>query len=276
MQLAHAGGDLEAPHSTRFAFEQAVAAGATALELDVQLTADGALVVQHDDTVDKTTDASGPVADLTLAEIQALDNAYWFSPACWPCQDRPVDEYVYRGVRTGAVAPPDGFSPDDFRVPTFREIAEAFPSLPLDVEIKGSGEAAAATAAALASEIAELGRADSVLVVSFDDEVVDAFHALAPDVEVSPGLQRLTAWFLDGAELDPMFRVLQVPPTQGEIQVVSAELVQRIHGEGRVVWVWADDAATQDTEEFYAQLIELGVDGIIAGRPGELADALPP
>ncbi len=94
--------------------------------------------------------------------------------------------------------------------------------------------------------------------------------------QVSPGLQRLTAWFLDGAELDPMFRVLQVPPTQGEIQVVSAELVQRIHSEVGVVWVWADNAATQDTEEFYAQLIELGVDGIIAGRPGELADALAP
>ena len=78
--LAHAGGDLAHPHSTMFAYAESVAEGAEVLELDVQLTADGVLVVQHDETVDKTTEATGPVIDLTLDEIQALDNAYWFSP----------------------------------------------------------------------------------------------------------------------------------------------------------------------------------------------------
>ena len=51
------------------------------LELDVQLSADGVLVVQHDETVDKTTEATGPVVGQTLAELRALDNAYWFSPS---------------------------------------------------------------------------------------------------------------------------------------------------------------------------------------------------
>lgn len=274
LNLAHAGGDQDAPHSTRFAFEQAVRAGATALELDVQLTADDVLIVQHDDTVDKTTETTGRVDQLTLAEIQALDNAYWFSPECWPCQDRPASEYTYRGVRNGLVSPPDGSAADDFRVPTFREIATAFPDMLLDIEIKGSPESGIAVAERLALELEELGRLDSVVVVSFDDEVVDAFHELAPTVAVSPGLGRLTAWFLDGAELEPHFEILQLPPFQGEIEVVTAALVERIHAEGRVVWVWPDDASTQENAEFYAQLLADGVDGVIAGRPAAMTAAL--
>ena len=274
MNLAHAGGDQASPHSTMFAFAEAVRAGATALELDVQLTADGVLIVQHDDTVDKTTEATGPVADLTLTEIQALDNAYWFSPDCWPCRDRPVDEYVYRGVRAGDVPPPTGHTAEDFRVETFRDVAEAYREMPLDIEIKGELPGAAAVARQLALEIDELERTDSVVVVSFDDAVVDVFHELAPEVAVSPGLGRLTDWFLGGAELEPHFEVLQLPPFRGEIQVVDADVVRRVHDEGRIVWVWPDDASTQENAEFYSRLIEYGVDGIIAGRPADATAAL--
>ncbi|MEI8360387.1 MAG: glycerophosphodiester phosphodiesterase family protein, partial [Deltaproteobacteria bacterium] len=59
--IAHAGGDFEAPHSTLFAYTEAALRGVDVLELDVMLTADRVLVVQHDDTVDRTTEASGPV-----------------------------------------------------------------------------------------------------------------------------------------------------------------------------------------------------------------------
>jgi glycerophosphoryl diester phosphodiesterase len=274
LNLAHAGGDQAAPHSTPYAFAEAVLAGADVLELDVQLTADGVLVVQHDDTVDKTTEATGPVAALTLAEIQALDNAYWFSPNCWPCQDRPVEEYVYRGVRTGDAEPPSGYTADDFRVPTFREIATRFATLPLDIEIKGTFPDAVAVAEQLAAELVELGREDSVVVVSFDDQVVDAFHEVAPDVAVSPGLGRLTDWFLNGARLEPDFEILQLPPFQGEIAVVTPETVERIHAEGRVVWVWPNDAASQENAAFYRTLIADGVDGVIAGRPADMTAAV--
>ncbi|MDW3212483.1 MAG: glycerophosphodiester phosphodiesterase family protein [Ilumatobacteraceae bacterium] len=274
LNLAHAGGDQDAPHSTPFAFAEAVAAGADVLELDVQLSADGVLVVQHDDTVDKTTEATGPVSALTYDELHALDNAYWFSPECWPCKDRPTEEYVYRGVRTGTVAPPPGYTADDFAVPTFREIATRFPDLPLDIEIKGTFPDAVAVAERLSEELVELERERSVVVVSFDDQVVDAFHAIAPDVSVSPGLGRLTEWFLSAAELEPHFEVLQLPPFQGEIEVITAEVVDRIHAEGRVVWVWPDDASSQENETFYRELLADGVDGVIAGRPAAMTAAL--
>ena len=107
--IAHAGGDQDYPHSTLYAYTQSALAGSDILELDVMLTADGVLIVQHDDTVDRTTEATGPVAELTLAEIQALDNAHWFVPGLWGDQTRPAAEYVLRGVRTGAVEPPPGF-----------------------------------------------------------------------------------------------------------------------------------------------------------------------
>ena len=274
INLSHAGGDQAAPHSTMFAFREGVLAGADALEMDVQLTADGVLIVQHDDTVDKTTNATGPVAGFTLEEIQALDNAHWFSPECWPCQDRPVQEYIYRGIRTGDIEPPEGYSRDDFRVVTFREVAEAFPNLVLDVEIKGSFPDAVPAAEQLAAEIAELGLVDRTIVVSFDDDVIDVFHEISPDVAVSPGLTRLTEWFLNDAEIEPYFEVFQVPPFQGDIQVVDAETVQRVHDEGRELWVWPDDASRQENAEFYGLLIDYGVDGIITGRPAAMVESL--
>ncbi len=274
VNLAHAGGDQAAPHSTMFAFREGLAAGADALEMDVLLTSDGVLIVQHDDTVDKTTNATGPVGELTLDEIQALDNAYWFSPQCWPCQDRPVEEYVYRGVRTGEVAPPEGYSSDDFRVETFQSVAEAFPDHVLNVEIKGTFADAIPVVEQLAAEIDELGLTERIVVVSFDDQLLDAFHELAPDVALSPGLTRLTDWFLNGAEIEPYFTVFQAPPFQGDIEVINADTVQRIHDEGRVVWAWADDASTQENAEFYSQLLGYGVDGIITGRPAAMVEAL--
>ena len=280
--IAHAGGDQDYPHSTVYAYTQSALAGADVLELDVQLTADGVLIVQHDDTVDRTTELSGPVAELTLAEIQALDNAYWFVAGLWGDQTRPDDEYVFRGVRTGEVEPPPGFEADDFRVPTFREVAERFPHHVLDVEIKlqrgpdGEDDPSAGIAAAevLAAEIAELGREDSVIVASFNDEVLHAFAAMAPGVLISPGLEAMLGWYLADEPLDPRYRVLQAPFTYEGVEVVRPDVVDKVHREGRHLWVWLSGTDVLETEEFYADLLARGVDGVIAGRPALVAAAL--
>ena len=78
--IAHRGASGYAPENTRAAFDRAIAMGADALETDVQLTADGRLVLFHDATVDRTSDGSGPVADYTLAELRRLDLGGWFAP----------------------------------------------------------------------------------------------------------------------------------------------------------------------------------------------------
>ena len=280
--IAHAGGDQDYPHSTIYAYTQSALAGADILELDVQLTADGVLIVQHDDTVDRTTEASGPVAELTLAEIQALDNAHWFVAGLWGDQTRPASEYSFRGVRTGAVEPLPGFEADDFRVATFREVAERFPHHVLDVEIKlqrgADGEedplTGMAAAEVLAAEIAELGREDSVIVAGFNDDVLEAFSRLAPSVATTPGEAALLGWFLAGEALDPRHAVVQVPFTYAGIEVVTPDTVDRVHSEGLEVWVWLSGTDVVETREFYSSLLALGVDGVIAGRPAEAVAAL--
>lgn len=70
---AHRGASIEFPENTLAAFRRAVEVGAPGAELDVHLTADGEAVVIHDDSVDRTTNGTGKVADLTLAEIRRLD-----------------------------------------------------------------------------------------------------------------------------------------------------------------------------------------------------------
>lgn len=108
--IAHRGASAEAPENTLEAFQLGLDQGADALEMDVRLTRDGVAVVIHDPTLDRTTDRTGAVAELTLEQVQLAD--------------------------AGGGA----------RVPTFRSVLEAFPRTPLLVEIK-AGEAQDAVAA---------------------------------------------------------------------------------------------------------------------------------
>ena len=279
--IAHAGGDQEHPHSTPFAYATSALAGVDMLEMDVQLTADGVLIVHHDDTTDGTTGMNGVVRDLTYDEIAAMDNAWWYQPGCWPCRDDADEVYTLRGVRTGDIAPPTGFGPDDFAVATFVDIATAYPDHPLDIEIKvqrgPDGEADPSTGIAAATELArlidELDRTESVIVTSFNDDVIAAFRELAPDVATSPGLNALTQWFLAGGELHPSDLVLQVPPDYTGIEVMSPDLTARAHAEGRAVWVWPN-GASQENPGFYAEMFDMGADGIIAGAPVAAVAAL--
>jgi glycerophosphoryl diester phosphodiesterase len=73
LNIAHRGASGTSPENTLAAFRAAIAAGAAMCELDVQLTRDQALVVIHDDTVDRTTDGQGAVKEMTLAELKRLD-----------------------------------------------------------------------------------------------------------------------------------------------------------------------------------------------------------
>ena len=274
--IAHAGGDFEAPHSTLFAYTEAALRGVDVLELDVMLTADRVLVVQHDDTVDRTTEATGPVRERTFAELRELDNAYWFSGGTWSDHGLPDEAYVYRGMRSGAVPPPAGYAPDDFAVPSFREVAEAFPDHVLDVEIKIPRDAAGAPdlawaiegAQVLAEEIADLGRTDSVIVVSFDVEALAAFRRFAPDVATSPGLATLVDWYVGlPVTFAPTDVAFQVPPVYAGVEVLTPDVVARAQAEGFAVWVWMDDTDRQENAPFFADLLDRGVDGLLVARP---------
>jgi glycerophosphoryl diester phosphodiesterase len=265
--LAHTAGEDEFPASTLFAFSESVKAGVDMLDFNVQLSADDVLVVHHDDTVDRPTNGSGPVAHLTYAELAQLDNAYWFTANC-VCTDQPEADYVYRGIRTGAVPPPAGYTPDDFAIPRLRDVIEAFPNMPLGIEIKGTGEAAAAAATVLAAEIEEFGLTEHVVVSSFDDATIAFFQDIAPDVEVSPGVEALTAFVLGGTPLPAGQRILQIPPEFEGITVITDALITAAHEAGAVIWVWPNKRELE-TYDSYLNFLRMGLDGLNINFPAD-------
>lgn len=92
--IAHRGSKGTHPENTILAFEAALAAGADGIETDVHLSKDGHLIIMHDETVDRTTDGTGNIQDLTLAEIKALDAGSWFAPRFVGARVPTLDEVV--------------------------------------------------------------------------------------------------------------------------------------------------------------------------------------
>ena len=261
---AHQGGAWESPSSTLHTIEQALAAGATGIELDVHATADGELVVCHDATVDRTTDASGTIASFTLAELRGLDFSYWWVPGADVTPGRPAAEYPFRGR-----APAD----TSFGIATLREVLERFPGVVLNLDIKQTAPVVPAYEEALALLLAEFGRVDDVIVASFLDSATDAFRRCAPAVPTSAGTAATAeAWraVQGGHEMPDIPAVAyQVPERQGDLVVVDERFVEAAHRSGKAVHVWT----VNDTESM-ERLLGLGVDGIISDVPTTLCGVL--
>ena len=257
LNYAHQGGAREAPSSTLLALRQAVAAGADGLELDVHATADRHLVVCHDATVDRTTNGAGAIAAMTLAELQALDNAYWWVPGEIVAPGRPVDAYPYRGR-----APLDG----SLRVATLRQVLDEFGGVFLNLDIKQTGPEVQPYEALLAELLGEYGRSDDVIVASFLDGAIDAFSTAAPDVHTSyPTMATVEFWQAVADRVDPpptRHVALQVPVAFDTVAVVTEPFVAAAHRAGVAVHVWTIDDAGE-----MARLVDLGVDGIMTDRP---------
>lgn len=264
--LAHAGGENAHPHSTPYAYAESVAAGVDVLDVDVRLTGDGVLVVHHDEDVERTTDGTGNVADMTFDELHALDAAYWFTEDCSACTDQPADAYVLRGVRTGEVDPPEGYEPDDFAIQRFEDLVERYPDHVLNIEIKGPYPDNVDAAEELARILAEHDREDAAIVTAFDDELAEAFHQMAPDVAITPGLDAMTQYVLAGQALPPGRTIVQIPPEYEGIEVLTPDLVRRAHEDGLVLWIWPNEREWEN-EGGYTKLLDLGVDGINAADP---------
>jgi glycerophosphoryl diester phosphodiesterase len=244
--IAHAGAQGYAPHDTLEAFALGLELGADTLEMDLQLSADGHVVIMHDGSVDRTTDGSGRVRDLTLAEIKRLDAGGW-----WP---GPEGDHPFRGRGV--------------RVPTLPEVFEAFPDAFLLLEMKtDSGLELVAAAAEL---IERYRRQEQVMVASFDAHFLNAFRRRMPSVPTSIGegeVRRLYSLHLLG--LDPWFRphgqVVQVPEYAEGRHIVTPRFIRAAHNLGLEVHVWTVNAL-----EDLRRLIALGVDGLVTDYPDRL------
>jgi glycerophosphoryl diester phosphodiesterase len=147
----HRGASAKAPENTYAAFERAIADGALYTETDVRATSDGALVLVHDPTLDRTTDGSGPVSALTLEELRRLDAGSWFDAS-------------FRGQRIPAL--PDFLAWIESRAPFGGAI---------EIKARGVGGRVAEMAWKSAAR-------DRLCIYAFDAEEIVAAKSAAPDL----------------------------------------------------------------------------------------------
>jgi glycerophosphoryl diester phosphodiesterase len=273
LNIAHQGGEEEAPSNTMYAFERALRLGSDMLEVDIHTSADGALMVLHDPRVDRTTNGSGPVYDMTRMQIQALDAGYRFVPGEGTERGRPAGDYPFRGVRTGDREPPPGFRPEDFRIPTLEEVMRVYPDVPINIEIKGGADGDLASflrnAEALARFLNRIGRSEGIIVASFSDAALDRFHELAPQIDLAPALGRVGAYKFGGVQPREGTVAFQVPLEFSGFTVADEEFVDRAHGDGYAVHVW-----TINEEREMQQILDWEADGIMTAEPIRLERVL--
>ncbi len=248
--IAHRGGAQRWPENTLLAFQRAYDLGYRWIETDVQLSADGELVLFHDLALERTTDGEGPLAAQSLAELRRLDAAYHFS--------HDGQTFPHRG--TGV------------RIPTLAEALAMAPDLYINLEMKGRDRRLPEL---LWRFIDTHGVHDRVLVASANDAMTARFRSVASErVATSAGKRGIFGFWLAvragvAARLHPPWDALQVPVRHGALQVVDRRFVEAAHALRVKVHVWT----VNDPIEM-RWLDGLGVDGIMSDRPQVLLETL--
>lgn len=250
LAIAHRGGAGLWPENTLYAFERASALGVDVIETDVRATADGELVLFHDDGVGRTTDGTGRVGSFTLAELKRLDAGFRFSPD-------GGRSFPHRGA--------------GFTVPTLQEVFKALPQMRFNIEPKQS---APSLAAPLCRTIREQGMADRVLVASFSGSMLEEFRRECPEVATSAATGEVASFLsLHNAGLShsysPAMQALQVPEYAAGLRVLSRGFVESARGRNLRVHAW-----TVNSEADMRRLVEMGVDGIMTDYPDRLLKVL--
>ena len=229
------------PENSIASYLAAMAQGAHGIELDVELTADGRLVIMHDDTLDRTTTCQGCVSAYTLAEVQSC--------------------FLLNGEMQQTTEHP----------PTLAEVFAALPSNALvNVELKVydatcrtvmSGPRELARAAV--DEILRLGVADRTVFSSFDSD------ALAAVKEADASLYAGYLYLAHTPALLAQARALKLDAIHPNFEHIAAGAVQDARSAGLQVNVWTVDARGAMVES-----IKKGATVIITNEPGRLRDVL--
>lgn len=320
--MAHQGGEDEAPSNTMFALKSALQdRGADSLELDINMVANDPahplpasdrLMVIHDDTwtriactyilcpgpTDIQHRPGSQVNQMTVEQLQNLDAGYWFRPGTYSHDyTLPDTSYPDRGMRTGDVPPPTGYSATDFEIPTLKQVLDTFPNVPINVEIKmmktttapssnggcvtdnglqycDDPDASLPVADALADLLNNEPQSvrDNVIVVSFSDELLARFHQMddTPKVALAGATQGTTAFALAGTTPDPDVAAFQVPPDQLGIQVPELLLgTRQAHCLGYAVHIWTN-GEQDETDAAYQRFYDSGADGVMTSQPSHL------
>ncbi len=243
----HRGGAAEWPENTVVAFrEVAKAYPEVLLEGDLQLTKDGVVVLLHDKTVDRTTNGTGAVKALTLAELKTLDAGYHFTTdggATYPWRGKGVT------------------------IPTLEEVLEVMPTHRALFELKDGEGLAAAVAPIIRAHKAT----ERIIIASFQESLMEAMRAEMPEIATcfarGGALKLFMALRVGGWDAYvPTDRMLSL--TRGHFTQfsITAEEVGRIQEKGILV-----QAHTPNTADEIDHYIDMGVDSILSDRPSLLA-----
>ena len=196
--IAHRGDSAHQPENTLAAFRSAIDIGADWLEMDVQISADGHLVVIHDPTVDRTTNGSGRVADLTLAQLQALDAG------------------------------------NGEQIPAFADVLAlaSAANIPIMPEAK-SPNLYPGLEMRIVEALNAANYADRAVVQSFDSASLTRLHELAPDLPLC-ALSGLGHFDLSGSQPGDATAVCPM----AEMVLLYPWMLRQAHDEGRKVYVW--------------------------------------
>jgi glycerophosphoryl diester phosphodiesterase len=236
--IAHRGASTAAPANTMAAFDKAVELGTDGIEFDVHLSADGVPVVIHDFAVDATTDCSGRVAEMTLAQLKQLDAGSYFDPA-------------HAGER----------------IPTLEEVLQAFGNrLLLNVELKSTSLRGNGLERAVIALVEKYGLGSRVLFSSFNPFSLRRAKKIAPHIRAGLLYAPNLPLPLSHAWLAPLFPHEARHP---EHTMVDAHYMAWAHRRGYRVNTW-----TVDDPNEMRRLIALGVDGIITNVPDVLRKTL--
>ena len=251
--IAHQGGDGVWPGDTMFAFENAVEIGADVLEMDAHITKDSHIVLMHDEEVDRTTDGSGLIEEMTLDELKQLDAAYR-----WSTDDGNTFPYRGKGIRA----------------PTLEELFQKFPQMRYVIEIKLTQNPIDRP---LCDLIREYNMQNNVMVASFHDEAMKNFRKTCPEIATSASRTEVRNFVLLGKVflsgfIAPRYQSIQPPYDPKEsmnIPIMTERFIREAHAKNVKVEPW-----TVDDPELMRRYIEWGVDGIMTDRPDLMIEVL--
>ena len=251
LNIAHRGGRRIRPEHTILAYDQALADGADILELDVHETIDGMLVVMHDGTVDRTTNCTGAIKEMTFADLRECDAGYNFT------KDEGAT-YPYRD--TGLV------------VPTMVEVFERYPGTAFVIEVK-QGEPSIVDH--FVEVIREHGVEDKMTGSAFSVDLLEELRVAAPEIPTNLGTNEVLVFWgqsFEGVdpEYEPPAEFLQVPTERAGVEILHPDFVPAAHELGMYVHVWT----INDEEEMRFLLETYDLDGIMTDDPPLLAKVI--
>ena len=234
--FAHRGVSKHYPENTRVAFYAASKLPIAGIELDVHVTADGELVVIHDETIDRTSNGTGYVRDYTLQQLRAYDYGSWFS-----------EEFVGENI------------------PTLGEVLELFVGTQhlINIELKTDVFPYEGIETLVIKEIAMHQMTERVIISSFNHKSLQIVTQLAPYMATAALFAEILTDFTTYTSQIPANAI------HVSLSTVACESVRAVLEEGAIVRVY-----TVNDIDYIKSLQQLGVHAIFTDDPEKIADAL--